>query len=81
MPRINGFVSMDIDIELAYTKNSRKNYKIDSDFKINEKRTDEWQRDKGSPRKYIYGKGKTGDGKYKIIIKTINGNVFLKQGD
>ena len=74
-------MAMDIDIELAYTKNSMKDYEIVSDFKIQEKRTDKWQHDKGSPRKYIYGKGKTGDGKHKIIIKTINGNVILKKGN
>jgi len=73
-------LAMGIEIELAYTKNSMKDYKIVSDFNIQQKRTDEWQHDKGSPRKYIYGKGKTGDGKHKIIIKTINGNVILKKG-
>ena len=73
-------LAMGIEIELAYTKSSMREYKIVSDFNIQQKRTDEWQHDKGSPRKYIYGKGKTGDGKHKIIIKTINGNVILKKG-
>jgi len=77
-------LSMDIDIEIAYPKNSRKEFedcKIISDFKIDETRTTEWERKNGnSERKYIYGKGSVNGGKNKIIIKTINGNVYLKKG-
>ncbi len=77
-------LSMDIDIEIAYTKNSHKDFedcKIISDFKIDEKRTTEWERKKGnSKRKYIYGKGSVDDGKNKITIRTINGSVYLKKG-
>jgi DUF4097 and DUF4098 domain-containing protein YvlB len=72
-------LSMDIEIEIAYTKSSKQNYKITGDFDIKQKQTGEWDTSKGSPRKYIYGKGKTGDGKHKIKIKTINGNVVLKK--
>jgi len=66
-------LSMDIDIEIAYTKNSRKDFddcKIVSDFKIDEKRTTEWERKKGnSERKYVYGKGSVDGGKNKITIR------------
>ena len=77
-------LSMDIDVEIAYTKNSHKDFedcKIISDFKIDEERTTEWERKKGnSARKYIYGKGSIDGGKNKITIKTINGSVYLKKG-
>jgi hypothetical protein len=33
----------------------------------------------GSPRKYIYGKAQIKGGKHKIKIKTINGNITLKE--
>ncbi len=72
-------LSMDIQLELSFTKRSSKNYRIISDFDIKETRTDEWNSGKGSPRKYIYGKGQTKDGKNKIKIKTINGNITLKR--
>jgi hypothetical protein len=72
-------LSMDIDLEIEYTKKSDKDYKITSDFEIQQKETDEWDNSKGSPRKYIYGKGKVKDGKHKIKIKTINGNIVLKR--
>jgi hypothetical protein len=72
-------LSMNIDIEIAYTK-KHTNCKIVSDFSINEERTKEWDDENGSPRKFIYGKGSVGGGKNKIIIHTINGNVYLKKG-
>jgi DUF4097 and DUF4098 domain-containing protein YvlB len=72
-------LSMDIDFELSYTKESRKNYKIISDFNIQQKETDQWDYSQGSPRKYIYGKALIKGGKHKIKIKTINGNITLKE--
>lgn len=75
-------LSMDFDIELAYTRNSRKNYKIDSDFDMRIEETDEWSRPRfmGSPRKYIYGSGSIAGGNNTIKIKTINGNIYIKRG-
>jgi DUF4097 and DUF4098 domain-containing protein YvlB len=73
-------LSMDIDLEIEYTKKRDKDYKIICDFEIQQKEADEWDNSKGSPRKYIYGKGKVKDGKHKIKIKTVNGNIVLKRG-
>ena len=73
-------LSMDIEITLAYTDNNNNEYKIYSDFPLNKETTPDWNSKQGTPRKYIYGKGKTGNGKNKIAIETINGNVYLKKG-
>jgi DUF4097 and DUF4098 domain-containing protein YvlB len=73
-------LSMDVNIELAYTKDSHRNYKIISDFGLKQEESPEWDQSQGSPRKYIYGTGTIGDGKNKIRIKTINGDVKLKKG-
>jgi len=76
-------LSMDVDIRLAYTKDSwhdSKSYRIESDFELKEERTNEWDDEYGSPRKYVTGKGKIGDGKHRIRVETINGNVYLKKG-
>ncbi len=73
-------LSMEFDIELAYTKRSKQNYKIISDFDIKTKKTDEWETKKGSARKYIYGTGSVAGGKHVIKIKTINGNIYIKKG-
>ena len=74
-------LSMEFDIELAYTKKkSHKNYKIVSDFDMKIERTDKWKRRLGSPRKYIYGTGEVRGGKHRIKIKTVNGNIYIREG-
>ncbi len=72
-------LSMVIDITLAFTKNHEGDCNIYSDFPINRETTPDWSHKHGSARKFIYGKGKTGDGKNKIKIETINGDVYLKK--
>ncbi len=69
----------DIDIELDYTKNSSRNYKITSDFPINQNESTDWDYDGGSPRKTIRATGTVGGGGNHVVIRTINGNVYLKR--
>lgn len=73
-------LSMDVDITLAYTRNSRQDYKIESDFPIELRRSDDWDYASGDPRKYVYGTGTIGGGGHKIKIKTVNGDVRLLRG-
>lgn len=73
-------LSMDFDIELAYTRDSHRDYDIYSDFDIKKERTDEWEGHWGSKRKYIYGSGQNKDGKNKIKISTVNGDIHIRQG-
>lgn len=68
---------LDIEIELDYTKNSSRNYKIVSDFPIEQHESADWDYSKGTPRKTIKGIG-TGGGNH-IVIRAINGNVYLKR--
>jgi len=72
-------LSMDVDITLAYTKSSRQKYQIHSDFPLNIRKTENWDYDDGSPRKYIYGTGSIGGGEHKIKIETVNGDIHLKK--
>jgi DUF4097 and DUF4098 domain-containing protein YvlB len=69
---------LDIDIELEYTKNSSRNYKIYSDFPIEQHESADWDYDRGSPRKTIRGTGTAGGGN-RVVIRTINGDVYLKR--
>jgi len=71
--------SAEFDIELAYTKRSRRTYEIISDFDLKLSESDEWQYDHGSARKYIEGKGAIKDGHNKIRIATINGDVVIRK--
>lgn len=72
-------LSMNIDIELTYTKGSWKNHKIDSDFDLKIQETKTWDKSHGTERKTITGRGQTKDGRNVVKIKTINGNVYLKK--
>ncbi len=73
-------LSMELEVTLAYTRDSDGDYQILSDFPLQQEHTKEWKRDDGSPRKYIYGTGSVGGGKNKVRIKTINGDIRLKKG-
>jgi DUF4097 and DUF4098 domain-containing protein YvlB len=73
-------LSMNFDISLAYTKNREGDYKITSDFEMQQRESADWVYDEGSPRKYIYGTGSVAGGANRIKIKTINGNVIVKKG-
>ncbi|MCK5619319.1 MAG: DUF4097 family beta strand repeat protein [Candidatus Krumholzibacteria bacterium] len=69
--------SAEFDIDLGYTKNSRRGFEIKSDFKIDLEHTDGWDSRNGSPRKHIFGTGAVKGGKHKIKIKTTNGDVRI----
>ncbi|MGA9998292.1 MAG: hypothetical protein WBP93_22960 [Pyrinomonadaceae bacterium] len=73
-------LSMDFDIELAYTRKHQGDYKIVSDFGIQQRESDDWDTTHGSARKVIYGTGSVAGGRNKIRIRTINGNVFVRRG-
>jgi len=72
-------LSMDFDIEIAYTKDSHEDYDIISDFNMKRERTDKWEGYWGDKKKYIYGTGQVAGGKNRIRISTINGDVYIKK--
>jgi DUF4097 and DUF4098 domain-containing protein YvlB len=67
----------DFDIDLGYTRNSRRDYEIRCDFKIKLEQTDDWDSRDGSPRKHIRGTGAVNGGKHRIKIRTTNGDVRI----
>jgi DUF4097 and DUF4098 domain-containing protein YvlB len=73
-------LSMDIDVELAYSRDYRKKCRIDSDFELREERTTEWDYSHGEPLRYIYGDASIAGGKNRIKIRTTNGVVKIRQG-
>jgi len=72
-------ISAEFEIELIYTKNSRRNYRISSDFKLKIEESSDWIYNQGTPRKRILGTGSVNGGKNHIHIKTINGNIRIKK--
>ncbi len=73
--------SMEVDIELAYTKGRQDKYKIVSDVDLAISESDSWTRIFGSPRKIINGTGSFNGGRNKVEISTINGDIHLEYAD
>jgi DUF4097 and DUF4098 domain-containing protein YvlB len=72
---------VDLDLTISYTKNSSQDFEFISDIDLDIERSKDWDYSNGSPRKRIHGKATVGSGKCPIVIKTINGNIRLKELD
>lgn len=72
-------LSLSFDLTIAYTRNSDQNYQISTDFGLKEERSADWDYDHGTPRKTIRATGSVGGGHYPIRIKTVNGNIIVRQ--
>ena len=73
--------SMDVDIELDYTKQSSRDYKVVSDFDLSQSESPDWDYDNGSPRKTISATASVNGGANRIKLRTVNGNIYLHQGN
>jgi DUF4097 and DUF4098 domain-containing protein YvlB len=74
----DGF-SMDLDVELGVTNNTRKQFSIQSDFDVDIEQTDKWDYSKGTPRKFVYGNAVLGGGDHRVMVRTTNGNVVIRK--
>jgi DUF4097 and DUF4098 domain-containing protein YvlB len=70
---------MDVRIKLAYTKNASRSFDIIQHAGLSQRESADWDTSQGTPRKYIYAEGRVGSGLNHVEIKTINGDVILKQ--
>jgi hypothetical protein len=73
-------LSADFDIKLTVTRKADDRYNIVSDFPIKIEKSEDWDYSEGSARRYIYGTGKIKDGKNRVQIDTINGDIIIKKG-
>lgn len=73
----SGF-GMDLDLEIAFTRNSRKTYRIDAPGGLQSTVTDDWDYGNGSPRKYIRMSGTVNGGGNVVKIRTVNGNITVR---
>ncbi len=74
-------LDMDIEIEIEFDDRHEDEVELDSDFTVEKevkktRRRDDWGRREW---KTLIAEGKTGSGKNKIRIKTVNGSVYLKE--
>lgn len=70
----------DFDVELTFTRNSRQDYEIRSDFPLSQRRDEEWRRDGRNAYKSIFGEGTSGDGRHKVVLRTVNGDIVIRKG-
>jgi DUF4097 and DUF4098 domain-containing protein YvlB len=77
--RVPSGFGMDLDLEIAYTRNSRQEYRIDAPGGLKPTVSPDWDYDSGSPRKYIRAAGAVNGGGNKVKIETINGNITVKK--
>jgi len=75
----SGF-SMDLDLELAFTRDSGRDYKIATDFDVPRTVTNDWDYSHGSPRKYIRASASVGGGQNHVKVRTINGDLRIRYG-
>lgn len=72
-------LAMDIDIELQYTRNSTRRYRVVSDFPLKIEEDSEWDSSHGTSRKTIRATGRQGAGTHRIVLRTVNGDVYLSR--
>jgi hypothetical protein len=66
------------EVNLDYTRNSSRNYHIQSDFALKIEESSNWESPNGNtPRKRIHGTGQQGAGTVHVLLETINGNVHI----
>jgi DUF4097 and DUF4098 domain-containing protein YvlB len=70
--------SMDVRIEVACTKFHRDCH-IVQDAGLEVRESGDWDTTEGTPRRYIRAAGQVGSGMNRVAIKTINGDVILRQ--
>jgi hypothetical protein len=71
---------MDLDLEIAFTKNSRKEYVITAPGGGSPTVSPDWDYGQGTPRKYIRKSGAVSGGGHKVTVKTVNGNITVTEG-
>ena len=71
---------MNLELEIAFTRNSTQDYRIVAPGGLTPTTTPEWDRTQGTPRKYIRSSGAVNGGGNTVKIKTVNGNVKVLEG-
>jgi len=71
---------MELELEIAFTRNSKKEFEIDLPGGPATTVTPDWDHDHGTPRKYIRSSGTMNGGGNVVKIKTINGNIKIREG-
>jgi thiol-disulfide isomerase/thioredoxin len=66
-----------VDVELAYTRNSRRSYRITGDLPMRVEEPAGWEPAPGGPRKVIRARAPHGAGPLSVVVRAVNGDVHL----
>jgi DUF4097 and DUF4098 domain-containing protein YvlB len=72
--------SMNLVVELGVTNNTRMSYTVRSDFDIKTETDLDWNYAFGTPRKVTRGTANVNGGDHTVYIRTVNGDVIIRQG-
>ena len=72
-------ISAELDVDLAYTRNSKRDYEIQSEFALEQEHTREWDSSQGTPRRHIYGTATLRGGKHLVKLNVVNGDVTIRK--
>jgi DUF4097 and DUF4098 domain-containing protein YvlB len=72
-------LGMELDLEIAYTRNSTQAYRIDAPGDLTSTVSPDWDHDHGSPRKYIRSSGSVNGGGNAVKIRTVNGDITVRE--
>jgi DUF4097 and DUF4098 domain-containing protein YvlB len=70
---------MDVQVTLAYTKNAMRTYQIIDDMGLEHHSDIDWDNTKVPPQRAIHAAGRVGNGSNHVTIRTVNGDVIIKQ--
>lgn len=71
---------MKLDLEVAFTKTSRKEYVITAPGGGAQTVSPDWDYSEGSPRKYIRKSSTVNGGSHAVKVKTVNGDITVSEG-
>lgn len=70
----------DLDIETAYTSNLGHRVSITSDFPLRISESSAFESVAGgTPRKFVRGRARIGNGTHHVVVRTVNGDVVLRR--
>jgi beta-lactamase regulating signal transducer with metallopeptidase domain len=68
-----------LELEAAYTDNSSRRTRIESDFPVAPSESQEWDDRFGTPRKFVRGTATLGGGRGLIRVRTVNGDIVVRR--
>jgi len=68
-----------IDLETGYTKSLGRATKIDSEWRLERESTTAWDSENGTPRRYVRAHATLGEGRGRVRVTTVNGDIVLRR--